>query len=124
MKKIFLYFIFVCLFTSCGLHQGLTNNTNIHSTEVVLSQRNFRVVSNVKGESNALYVLGIGGFSTNAMIAEAKAQMLSKADMIGKSRAIINETVEVKNSFYLIAWTRKVTVTAQVIEFMNTRKPN
>ncbi len=122
MKKVILFFAVALLFTSCAFHQGLTNNTNVHSTEVVLSERNFRVVSNVQGETGALYIFGIGGQSKSAMIAEAKAQMLLKADMIGKARAIVNETVEVQHNFFLVGYKRKVTVTAQIIEFVNVKK--
>lgn len=119
MKNIILLFICSVILTGCATHNGLTDNRNIHGTQVVLSERNFKVVANVKGESETTYVFGFGGLSRSAMIAEAKAQILERADMIGKSRALVNETVEVKSSVYLIVMKRKVTVTAQVVEFVN-----
>lgn len=103
--------------SSCAVHSGLTSNANLHSTEVVLSKKNFKVIENVKGSATARYILGFGGLKREALIAEAKAKMLSKVNFAGTSRAVINETVEVK--FSVLPFVRKyqVTVSAQVIEF-------
>ncbi len=118
MKKNFIFLSFVILFfSSCAMHNGLTSNSNLHNTEVVLSKKNFKVIARVKGESKATYVFGIGGLSKSALIAEAKEDMLSKADIIGGSKAIVNETVEIKNAFYLFVWVNKVTVSANIVEF-------
>jgi hypothetical protein len=118
MKKLFLFFLTTLLFTGCaGFHNGLMRNYNGNTTEVVLSERNFRVVSNLQGTSEALYIFGIGGLSQSAMIADAKAQILEQADMIGKPRALVNEIVEEHNSYFIIVFKRKITVTAQLIEF-------
>ena len=101
MRKLFLLLIGTAfLFSSCAIHSGLTFNTNNHETQVVLSKKNYKVVESVKGEAEAMYIFGIGGLSKNALIAEAKADMLLKADIIGGARAIINETVEIKHSFF------------------------
>jgi len=83
----------------------------------VLSKKNFKVIGSVQGESQAMYVFGIGGLSKKAMIAEARANMLSKADIVGGSKAIINETVEVKSSFFPIVRLFKVIVSGHIIEF-------
>jgi hypothetical protein len=117
MKKIYLFFLLALLFTGCGFHNGLTHNANVNNTDVVLAERNFRVVSNVQGTSEALYILGIGGMSKSAMIAEARVEILQQADMVGKSRAIVNEIVEEHNFLFIVGFKRKITVTAQVIEF-------
>jgi hypothetical protein len=45
--------------------------------------------------------------------------MLESANLIGKSRAVINETVEVNNKFFLLIGFKTVTVSAYVIEFTN-----
>jgi hypothetical protein len=121
MKKMSLFFLLAVLCTGCGFHSGLTRNTNVHNTNVILSERNFRVVSNVQGTSECEYIFGIGGMSKNAMIADARAQILQQADMVGKSRALVNETVEVHNLFLFIFTKRKITVTAQVIEFVDAK---
>lgn len=121
MKKVLLFLFSLLLLSSCAMHNGLTTNGNVHQTQVVLSQNNFRVIANVKGESKCTYVFGIGGTSKDAQIAEAKAQILSRVDMIGKARALVNETVEVKNAFYVFFNVRTVIVTAQVVEFVLPR---
>jgi hypothetical protein len=124
MKQICLFFLLALLFTGCGFHNGLTHNANVSNTNVVLSERNFRVVADMQGTSESLYILGIGGMTKSAMIAEAKAEILRQADMVGKSRAIVNEIVEEHYFFFLVGSKRKITVTAQIIEFtgVSTRR--
>lgn len=119
MKRfLFLLIGLTFLFSSCGVHSGLTRNLNHHTTDVVLSKKNFKVIESVQGESQTFYVFGIGGFSKNAMIAEAKAKMLSRADIIGSSRAIINETVEIKRTFFAPFYGKyKVIVSGHIVEF-------
>ena len=118
MRKLLLLLIGTAfLFSGCAVHSGLTFNTNNHVTHVVLSKNNYVVIDSVRGESEAIYVFGIGGFLKEALIAEAKADMLSKADIIGGSRAIINETVEIKHSLFPVIRLYKVTVSGHVIEF-------
>lgn len=101
------------LFSSCAIHSGMTTSM----TEVELSRKNFKVISSVQGQAKAMYVFGIGGLSKKALISEARADMLSKADIIGGSKAIINETVEVKHSFLPFVRTFKVIVSGHIIEF-------
>jgi hypothetical protein len=55
--------------TSCAGHNGLTSNSNNHSTEVVLSKKNFKVLKSVSGDASVTYVLGFGGLSKKALIA-------------------------------------------------------
>ena len=118
MKKKLLFIVMLFLLSSCAtLHSNLTSNLNNHTTEVILSKKNYTVISSVKGEASAKYVLGIGG-GKKALIAEAKAKMLSKADIVGKSRAIINETVEIRKKHAFIVTKYTVTVSGHVIEFL------
>ena len=105
------------LFSSCAMHSGLTTNLNNHTTEVVLSKKNFEVVASVQGESRAVYFLIFGGLSKKALIAEARANMLSNANIVGGSKAIINETVEIKHSFFPLIRKYKVIVSGHVVEF-------
>lgn len=115
MRYLILLFVII-LFSNCSVHRGLTSNLNNHTTGVVLSQNNFKVIESVQGEAKGTSFLGIGG-SKKAMIAEAKAIMLSKADIIGKSRAIINETVEINRSAFPLVSVYRVTVSGHIIEF-------
>jgi hypothetical protein len=118
MKKITVLLLGITfLFSSCAFHKGLTTNANVNNTEVVLTKKNFKVTERVQGESKATYILGIGGHSRNAMIAEARTKMLSNANIIGSSKAIINETVETKKSFFPFVGVAKVVVSGYVIEF-------
>ncbi|MDD3913648.1 MAG: hypothetical protein PHU62_10465 [Bacteroidales bacterium] len=119
MKKFIILLIGVALFLpSCAIHEGLTRNLNSKTTEVVLSQNNYKIVESVQGTSKATYVFGIGGLSKQALIAEARADMLSKANIVGNSRAVINETVEVKHSLFPIIRLYEVYVSGYIIEFI------
>ncbi len=117
MKKIIPVLIVVLLFSSCAVHNGLTTNLNQRTTDVVLSKKNFKVIESVQGESNAMYIFGIGGLSKKALVSEARAKMLEKADILNEARAIINETVEVKHSFFPFVRKYNVTVSGHIIEF-------
>jgi hypothetical protein len=121
-SKFTLILIFLLSLTSCGIHSGLTNNTNIHNTTVELSRANYKVVQYLSESSTATYFFGLGGLKKSALIDHARVKMLSHADMIGKPRAIINETVEVKYSVKLFVTEVKVTVSAMVIEFDKEEK--
>lgn len=105
------------LSSGCAFHNGLTSNLNNHTTEVVRTRNNFRNIEAVQGSTQAMYVFGFGGLRKQALVAEARANMLAKAKLPGTSRAVINETVEIKHSFFPIVRMFKVTVSAQVIEF-------
>ena len=107
------------LLTSCAGHYGLTTNINNHTTEVVLADNNFKVISSVSGDASVTYILGIGGLSKKALIAEAKKEMLEKANLEGSAKAIINETVEIKGTSFPFVGKKTVTVSAQVIEFLD-----
>lgn len=107
------------LLTSCTGYRGLTRNINNHETSVVLSQPNYKIIKYVQGESVAKYFLGIGGYGNKGMIAEARQKMLSHTGMIGKSRAVINETVEVRTKQILLYTEFRYIVSAYVVEFSN-----
>jgi hypothetical protein len=83
----------------------------------VLSKGNFKVVARVQGTSSGVSVFGFGG-TFKAAIADARKEMLENANLVGTSRAIINETVEVNNESYAgIVNVKRVTVSAYIIEF-------
>lgn len=118
MKKIYMLLLLVsAVMTSCASHHGLPKNHNQNTTEVVLTKNNFKVVSMVKGEAEATYVLGFGGLSKNGLVSEAKAKMLANAGLEGTARTVINEVVEVKTSGLFFVSKYKVIVSAQIIEF-------
>ena len=118
MKKFTILFgLLTILTTSCATHNGLTKNINQNNTEVVLSKNNFKIIKSVKGSAKATYIFGIGGHSKNGLVAEAKANMLENAKLEGTSRAIINETVEIKGSAFPFVGVYKVIVSGQIVEF-------
>ena len=54
-KRNLLFVAMLFLLSSCvTFHSGLTSNLNNHTTEVVLSQNNYTVISSVKGEASAV----------------------------------------------------------------------
>jgi hypothetical protein len=86
---------------------------------VVLSENNFKVLETVRGNSEDIYLFGIGGLKKEALIAEARAEMLANSHLEGSSKTVINETVEIKRSFVFIFMKYSVTVSAHVIEFID-----
>lgn len=114
MKKIlFLVIGFAFFFSSCAVHNGITTNR----TEVVLSKKNFKVIASVQGEATATYVVGIGGLAKKALISKARTKMLAQSDIVGGAKAIVNETIEVKFSFFPIFRRYKVVVSGHIVEF-------
>ena len=106
------------LSTSCRVHDGLTRNENQHQTQVVLSEKNYRIIKYVEGDASACYVFGIGGGkSKRGLVARARENMLANAGLIGKSRAVINETVETQYKQTFFVTDVRYIVSAYVVEF-------
>ena len=108
----------VILSTSCRVHDGLTRNENQHQTQVVLSEKNYRTVKYVEGDAYARYYFGIGGGkSQRGIVARARENMLRNAGLIGKSRAVINETVETQYKQTFFVTEVRYIVSGYVVEF-------
>ena len=106
------------LSTSCRVHDGLTRNENQHQTQVVLSENNYRIIKYVEGDASARYYFGIGGGkSKRGLVARARENMLANAGLIGKSRAVINETVETQYKQTFFVTDVRYIVSAYVVEF-------
>lgn len=113
-----LFMIFVT--TSCKVHDGLTRNENQHQTQIVLSEKNYRIIKYVEGDATARYYFGIGGGSSKrGLLARARENMFSNAGLIGKSRAIINETVETQYRQVFFMTEVRYIVSAYIVEFYN-----
>ena len=121
MKKLLMLFALVAMLfgvSSCSLHGSLATNVNQNSTNVVLQDNNYKVIQKVVGESQANYVFYFGGIRKRALIEEARATMLENANLVGSSRAVINETFETSvTTFAGIYSNVKVTVSGYVVEF-------
>ena len=108
------------LSTSCRVHDGLTRNENQHQTQVVLSENNYRIIKYVEGDASARYYFGIGGGkSKRGLVARARENMLANAGLIGKSRAVINETVETQYKQTFFVTDVRYIVSAYVVEFFD-----
>jgi len=113
-----LFMIFVT--TSCKVHDGLTRNENQHQTQIVLSEKNYRIIKYVEGDATARYYFGIGGGSSKrGLLARARQNMLRNAGLIGTSRAVINETVETQYRQVFFMTEVRYIVSAYVVEFYN-----
>ena len=109
---------FVLLFNSCGVNNALIVNTNQNSTQVHLTGDNYKIVDRVSGSAEVDYVLFVGGINRRQLYENACADMVSKANLMQDSKALINIVTEehiggVPPFFYK----RTITVSAHVIEF-------
>lgn len=103
--------------SSCSIMQEATTNQNLIQTNVVLNQKNYKVIGTVTGESKQCYILGIGGLSKKSLRESAMSDMLNNADLKGGARAIINANVQYKNQFYVLWGKRKAIAHGTIIEF-------
>ncbi len=117
LKLAFALLFIILASTSCRYHYGLTHNENHHQTQVVLQEKNYRIIKYVEGDAYARYFLGIGGSNKRGIVARARENMLKEAGLIGSSRAVINETVEmrIKNTF--LRTEVRYIVSAYIVEF-------
>ncbi len=109
------------LLSSCGFSREIVQNSNQQQTNVVLSKSNYRVIGEVEGKSSQVYVLGIGGLSDKSLSSTALSEMYHSADKMsfGKSYAVINVNVGIKNCIYLfLAGRKKAIARGTLIEFL------
>lgn len=121
MRKLLMLFVLAATLlgvSSCSIHSPMAVNVNQNNTNVVLQDNNYKIVQKVSGDSQANYLFFLGGIRKKGLIEEARAEMLENANMIGSSRAVINETVETSvTSFVGVYNYIKVTVSGYVVEF-------
>jgi len=92
--------------------------TGTMSGNAALSSNNFKVVKMVQGESTAIKILGFGGTSKDALVLEAKKNMLQN-NPLREGQAMANVTVDFKYKSGLFKHVTKVIVTADIVEFKN-----
>lgn len=106
------------LLTSCGVNQALVFNQNQNSTQVHLSEANFRTVGRVMATDSVKYILIFGGMKKKHMYEHVYANMLDKAELGAGPRAVVNVlTEEHFGGFFPFYYKRTLTVSGQVIEF-------
>lgn len=103
------------LITGCSMTNGFIGHSI--QTDVQLNHANFTVLKTVTGSASATYILGIGP-SDQDLMNQARQNMINKADLMGKSRAIINVTTDLETDFFYVIWIRKTAyVSGEVVEF-------
>lgn len=122
MKKRLLTIVFgitLLVFVSgCGSNLGFLSDRARTITEVELGSKNFKVISRVSGTASATYYLGFGGMKNQDLLEMAMTDLLSKAELEGTSRALVNQLVDVHvGGFPLIYSKITVKISAHVIEF-------
>ncbi len=114
-NTIFIAVTFLFLLTGCAAHFGTLKS------DVSLNQANFKVVTTASGSSQTKLVMGFGGLKKEALVAEARKDLVSKANL-APNQVLANLSLDVKTSifpgFLPMVVIQKVTVTADVIEFI------
>jgi hypothetical protein len=101
---------------------ALSSCTATHSgymqSSAALSSANFSYVTNVRGESSATYVFGIGGLNKETLVDDAQKRMIL-SNPLKKNQAIANLTVNFKKTYiyFGVITTVKCVVTADIVEF-------
>ena len=118
MKTLKITIVFICMsvLSGCGFITTRMLNDTSMLTNVELSQKNFVVLGEVEGSASSRRILGFGGLSKQ-LYAKAKNDMIRKASLKGKARAIVNITYESHSSFYVFVIVSTVTATGTVVEF-------
>jgi len=114
MKKLMVFMLSVVLLGSCvSLHSGF-----VAPNSVSITLPNFKVISTIYGESNAIYFLGLGGTGKDGLIKEAKKNMYESYNL-NTSEMITNITVDNKTSLYFggIFAEHSVFISADVVKF-------
>lgn len=110
--------IFILLLPCLAISCSTIMTGNFSPAGIVLDQKNFVVIKTISGEATAT---GVFGYIADraALYAEAKADMMGKSGYIlaGKSRALINVTVDYRTTKFLFNVTVECKITADVIEF-------
>lgn len=118
LKLLALVIFALPLLNSCGLNQAFVLNHNQNSTQVQLSEANFRNVGKVMGTDSVTYILGFGGLKKKRMYQRAYSNMLDKAELSSGARAVVNVVTEEHVGGVLPIFVRRtITVSGQVIEF-------
>lgn len=104
--------------SSCGANYAVTGNYNLNTTQVQLASNNYQIINKVSGSADVSYICMIGGLSKEQLYENAYSAMMANAGLVG-SRAVINVVTEEHiGGFIPFYYTRTITVSANVIEFI------
>lgn len=107
------------VFSSCAIHVGtITGDASI-------STNNFKMVRMAEGTATTTKIFGLGGLGKDALVNEAKKDLLQN-NPLKDGQALANLTLDFKNSYILFVNKQKVTVAADIVEFIEQtpQKPN
>ncbi len=96
--------------TSCAFHSGVMTGS------AALTNSNFKYVGLAKGTATTTHVFGIGGLKKQALVFEAKKNLL-KNYPLREGQALANVAVDMKKTFVFPVIKTRVTLTADVVDF-------
>jgi hypothetical protein len=107
-----------------GLIPGASGTHILTTTTVNLSRKNFKIVkANVFGSSVGFSFLGLFSLKSPSY-EEALTQLYRSADVsVGKSQILVNVMHEQTSTYYILFALPKITVRADVIEFIDDVTP-
>lgn len=118
--KIFIYMALAAIvFSSCAIHVGtITGDASI-------SSKNFKMVRMADGTATTTKIFGLGGLGKDALVNDAKKDLLQN-NPLKDGQALANVTLDFKNSYVLFVNKQKVTVAADIVEFIEqtSNKPS
>ncbi len=119
LKKIFVILTAITLSSCSAAYMGITTGG------ASLSSNNFKIVRMTTGTASVRSILGFGVMGKDALVLEAKKNLLQN-NPLKEKEALANVTVDFKNSYVLIVHTQKVTVSADIVEFIEqtSNKPS
>ena len=115
MKSISISILVLIIVSSCATHQGSISSSAISG--------NFKYEDIVFGISQTEKYFGIGGISRDALVLEAKQNMITNRPL-GRNEEYANYTLDFKRTYFLFYNQTKVTMSADVIKFVNDTSSN
>jgi len=114
--KICILSICILFFSSCGMNIGKIGNIN--NTQVVLDKDNYIYVGSATGEATSIWVFGIGPLGAQALVQQAKENLVSKVNLYDGSRALVNMTVDEKVRMVTPLFIQRTAyISADIVEF-------
>ena len=114
--KFIILAISILFLASCGMNAG--HMANVNNTQVVLDKDNYIYVGSATGEATSIWVFGIGPLGAQALVQQAKENLVSKVNLYDGSRALVNMTVDEKVRMVTPLFiTRTIYISADVVEF-------
>jgi len=108
MKKLLIPLSFILLLSSCAVHQGMISSSSLN--------RPVKYNDMAYGVSQTNQILGLGGLSKDALILEAKKELINNRPL-KQNETYANFTVDFKRSFFPFYSQVKATMSADVVSF-------